>query len=98
MSSSPRPLSTISLAAIVLSATLSVLLSADHSFAQLLSPAPRSSATTSYRSPPAVLLVACDRRRVGDLCYQKCEAFGAFGMDPHKVKKCNDACYRANGC
>ena len=77
MSSSPRPLSTISVAAIVLSATLSVLLSTDHSFAQsTTNNATQSNPLDIASTRPPIVHVVCkgDQTREIRECQKKCSS------------------------
>jgi hypothetical protein len=91
MTHSPRPFFTISVAAIVLSTSLSVLLSPARSFAQ-------SSSTTNvpYRSPtdliPPPLLVVDTRETRIRKCYLQCDDFCNRLNEPQCLRRCRANC------
>jgi hypothetical protein len=96
MTPSPNPFSTISVAAIVLSATLSVLLLADRSFAQS---SPRSSlgiTSSSNSSVPPLVLIACSRKALSD-CNGACQR-GVRGREPSERENCKSMCEERYGC
>lgn len=99
MTPSPRYFSTISVAAIVLSAILSVFISTDSSFAQSTSRLFKSLSAPTAQSTPPVITVACHEsleNRLMAQCRQEC-----LNNDNHnqqQVFACVRRCVTARGC
>jgi hypothetical protein len=96
MTPSPRPFSTISVAAIVLSATLSVLLPPDRSFAQSSPRTTLGVTASSNTSLPPLVLIACNRQEMV-VCKSGCER-AVRGREPSERYNCRKMCQERYGC